>query len=90
MPVLFGKRAVTGRPTVSPYSAQVDTTGMDPEMKSTFGSMRGPAASVGGSDPFAGIKNLYKSTVNWIGSMSHGGRNNGAPVPPPPENKSYN
>lgn len=52
---LFGKRQAP-KARVSPYSAVVDTAGMDPEMQSTLGGMRGPGASIGAADPFAGFK----------------------------------
>lgn len=72
MAQLFGKRPVVKqRPAPSPYSAQVDTAGMDPEMKATLGGMRGPASSAGGSDPFAGIRSAA-ANVKKIIFGSHG------------------
>lgn len=53
------------------YTAEVDTAGMDPEMKSTLSSMRGPFGSSGGTDqpsPFAGIN----KAVNYVQSIFKG------------------
>lgn len=67
----FSKRpAVKQRPAPSPYSAVVDTTGMDPEMKPTLTNMRGPLGSAG-NDPFAGLKSAVAGAKKLIFG-SHG------------------
>lgn len=69
---LFGKRpAVKQRPAASPYSAVVDTAGMDPEMKSTVGGMRGPGSSAAASDPFTGVRQALASAKRIVFG-SHG------------------